>query len=254
MRVAVAGEAVRIIANLKRVMKARSITYRELAGRIGISEVSVKRIFSLSSLSLGRLEQICLAIDVSLQEIMRVPGDQNSDSPESVSLEQESALAADPDLLACYYLIANGRTGPQIAAELGVEEIRVRRWMVKLHSFGLVELRSKMRARARTGSSITWRQDGPMRRLYEKEVRREYLQTAFSAPYEAMHFRSAEMSEASCRVLLRKLERLAVEFRDLAEWDRPLPSPEKRSMGLLLAARPWVFSIFESAGLPPADA
>ena len=60
-----------------------------------------------------------------------------------------------------------------------------------------------------------------------------------------MHFRSAELSDASCRVLLRKLERLATEFRDLAELDRSLPARDKRSMAMVLAARPWVFSMFE---------
>ena len=253
MKVAVAGEAARIIVGLKRLMKARAITYKELADRISLSEVSIKRIFSQSSLSLARLEQICKALGVSIQEIARLSGEQTADATESVSLEQESALAADPNLLACYYLIANGRTGLEICRELGVEEIKVRRWMVKLHSFGLVELRSKMRARSRTGSAITWRHDGPMWRLYEDKVRQEYLQSSFGAPFEAMHFRSAEMSEASCQVLLRKLERLAAEFRDLAELDRSLPSREKRSMGVLLAARPWVFSMFESLRRPPAE-
>ncbi|HXC20958.1 MAG TPA: helix-turn-helix transcriptional regulator, partial [Steroidobacteraceae bacterium] len=61
MRVAIAGEAARIIVGLKRLMKARAITYKELAGRINLSEVSIKRIFSQSSLSLARLEQICQA-------------------------------------------------------------------------------------------------------------------------------------------------------------------------------------------------
>ena len=43
MRVAVAGEAARIIVGLKRMMKARAITYKELAGRIkNLSEVSIK--------------------------------------------------------------------------------------------------------------------------------------------------------------------------------------------------------------------
>jgi hypothetical protein len=46
--------------------------------------------------------------------------------------------------------------------------------------------------------------------------------------------------------LIRKLERVAYEFRDLAELDRTLPSRDKRSIGVLLAARPWVFSMFES--------
>jgi DNA-binding Xre family transcriptional regulator len=250
MKVAVAGEAARIIASLKRMMRARAITYKELASRIRLSEVSIKRIFSQSSLSLARLEQICQALEVSIQEITRLSGDQAADIPESVSLEQEAALADDPNLLACYYLIANGRTGVEICKELGVEEIKVRRWLVKLHSLGLVELLAKNRARARTSSSIRWRPDGPMWRLYEKKVRQEYLQSSFSAPFEAMHFRSAEMSDESCRVILRKLERLAAEFRDLAELDRSLPSREKRSLGVLLAARPWVFSMFEGVRRP----
>jgi DNA-binding Xre family transcriptional regulator len=253
MKVAVAGEGARIIVTLKRMMKARAITYKELAARIELSEISVKRIFSQSSLSLARLEQICQALDISIQEIARLSGEQTADAAETVTLDQEAALAADPNLLACYYLIANGRTGQEIGKELGVEEIKVRRWLVKLHSLGLVELRSKNRARARTGSSIAWRPDGPMRRLYEKKVREEYLQSTFSAPFETMHFRSAEMSEASCRVLIRKLDRLATEFRDLCELDRLLPSREKRSMGVLLAARPWVFSMFESVRQPPAE-
>jgi DNA-binding Xre family transcriptional regulator len=253
MKVTVAGEAARIIASLKRVMKARAITYKDLADRIELSEVSIKRIFSRSTLSLARLEKICTALDVSIQEVARLSGEQTADPTETVSLEQESVLAADPSLLACYYLVANGRTGLEISKELGVEEIKVRRWLVKLHSLGLVELLSKNRARARTSSSIAWRQDGPMRRLYEAKVREEYLQSSFQASFEALHFRSAEMSDDSCRVILRKLTRLAGEFRDLAELDRSLPAREKRSIGVLLAARPWVFSMFESVRQPSAE-
>jgi DNA-binding Xre family transcriptional regulator len=242
---AATGEAARIMMNLKRMMKSRAVTYRELARRIDLSEASVKRIFSRSSLSLARLEQISLALDVSIQEIARLSGEQGADSPELLTVEQESALAADPGLFACYYLIANGRTGQEIGAELDVDEKQVRRWMVKLQSFGLAELRPRLRARARTTSSIIWRNDGPVRRLYERQVRQEFLQSNFDSAREALQFRSAELSDASCRVLLRKIDRLAAEFRDLAELDRSLPTRDKRSMAIVLAARPWVFSMFE---------
>jgi DNA-binding Xre family transcriptional regulator len=246
MRIAATGETEQLLIGLKRLMKSRSVTYRELGKRIGLSEVSVKRIFSLSSLSVARLEQICRAIDVSIQELARLAGEQSNDASEVISLEQETALAADPKLLACYYLIANGRTGSEISVELGADERQVRRWLVKLDALRLVELRSKLRARARTASSIVWRRDGPVRRLYERQVRQEFLQSPFALPGEALHFRSAELSEASCRVLLRKLERLTNEFRDLAELDRTLPSRDKRSVAALLALRPWVFSMFDS--------
>jgi hypothetical protein len=45
-------------------------------------------------------------------------------------------------------------------------------------------------------------------------------------------------------ILLRKLERLAAEFRDLADLDRSLPPREKQSVAAMLAARSWVFSMF----------
>jgi DNA-binding Xre family transcriptional regulator len=239
------GETARIMASLKRLMRARAITYRQLARRINLSEASVKRIFSRATLSLARLDQICQALDTSIQETTRLAG-QTADTPETLSMDQENALATDPNLLACYYLIANGRTGREICGELGVDDKMVRRWHVQLHSLGLIELRSKLRARARTSSAIKWRKDGPVSRLYERQVRQEFLQSPFSTSNEALHFRSAELSEESRRVLIRKLDRLASEFRDLAELDRTLPSRDKRSIGVLLAARPWVFSMFES--------
>ena len=250
MSVMATGEAARIVLALKRLMKSRAKTYKQLAQQIDLSEVSVKRIFSRSSLSLARLEQICHALDVSIQEVAGISKEQPTDTSELLTIEQEGELAADPNLLACYYLVANGRAGPEIALELGADERQVRRWLVKLHSLKLVELRSKFRARARTTSSISWLRDGPVRRLYESQVRQEFLQSTFAAQNEALHFRSAELSEESCRVLLRKLERLAAEFRDLAELDRTLPARDKRSVGFLLAGRPWVFSMFKNLRRP----
>ena len=135
---------------------------------------------------------------------------------------------------------------------LGVDERAVRRWMVRLDALRLIEMRSKLRARARAASVIAWRRDGPLRLLYEKQVRQEFLQAAFTRSGEALHFVSAELSEASSKVLLRKMERMAGEFRDLAELDRTVPAKEKRSIAALLAVRPWVFSMFESLQAPPA--
>jgi DNA-binding Xre family transcriptional regulator len=241
-----AAETARIMASLKRLMRSRAMTYAGLAQRIGLSEASVKRIFSRATLTLARLDQICQALDTSIQEITRLAGDQVAESSESLTIRQEEALAADPNLLACFYLVASGREGSEIVAELGADERKVRRWYVQLQALGLIEMRSGLRARARTTTAIKWREHGPVSRLYARQVRQEFLQSPFSGAIEALHFRSSELSEASCRVLMRKLERLATEFRDLAELDRGLPSRDKRSMGLLLATRPWVFSMFES--------
>jgi hypothetical protein len=144
-------------------------------------------------------------LETTIQEVTRLALEHTTELTETLSVEQEDALATNPNLLACYYLVASGRTGREIAAELGVDERKVRRWYVQLQPLGLIEMRSGLRARARTTSAIKWRKDGPVSKLYERQVRQEFLKSSFSGSTEALHFRSSELSEPSCRVLLRKL-------------------------------------------------
>jgi transcriptional regulator with XRE-family HTH domain len=244
------GEPAQIMASLKRLLKARGMTYAELARRIHLSEPSVKRIFASGSLSVARLREICEALDTSIQEVARLVGDPAAESGESLTWDQESALAADPKLFACLYLLSNGRTTRELREELGADDRQLGRWLARLNALGLVELRSNLRARVRTATAPRWRKDGPIRQLYESQVRNEYLRSAFLGASEALHFRSAELSDASWKVMLRKLERLAGEFRDLADLDRSLPSREKHSFAVLLSGRPWVFSMFQGLLAP----
>lgn len=246
MTTASPNETTRIVSSLKRVMKARGVTYAQLARDIGLSEPSIKRILSRATLTVHRLEQICVALDVSIHEVSRLASELGAEEEDQLTLDQETALASDMKLLACFYLLANGRTPREIMSELGAEEKQMRRWLVRLHSLRLVELRDGLRARARTTSAVAWRKDGPVRKVYEKRAREEFLQSTFAGRHEVQTFRSAELSEASWTVFLRKLEKLAGEFRDLAEIDRSLASRDKRSVAMLFAGRPWVFSAFRS--------
>ena len=240
------GETNRIILALKRGLRSRGITYAMLAKRIGLSEPSVKRILSRGSLSLPRLERICEAPDISLEELVRPVSAARPRKPRArCPRRRRSALAADPQLLGCFYLLTNGHTPREVAAELHADEQLLRRWLVKLDNLGLVELRARLGARLRVHAPISWREDGPIRRTYEQQVREEFMRSGFLAQDETLKFRSAELSEASRMVLDRKLTRLSADFNELADLDRHLPSREKRSVAVMLACRPWVFSMFD---------
>ncbi len=239
------GETNRIVLALKRGLRARGITYAMLAKRIGLSEPSVKRILSRGSLSLPRLERICEAAGLSMEELVRPVAAAPSETSSTLSAAQESALAADPQLLACFYLLTNGHKPKEVAAELNADEKLLRRWLVKLDNLNLVELQARLGARLRVHAPISWREDGPIRRTYEQQVRDEFMRSSFLAEDETLLFRSAELSEASRVVLQRKLARLSADFNELAELDRHLPRRDKRSVALMLACRPWVFSMFD---------
>ena len=58
-----------------------------------------------------------------------------------------------------------------------------------------------------------------------------------------MKFETAELSESSIKIISRKIERLVKEFDDLVELDMSLPLERKQGVGMLMAFRPWVFSL-----------
>jgi transcriptional regulator with XRE-family HTH domain len=244
------SECAQIVAVLKRSLKARGTTYRDLARAVGLSEASIKRIFAEETFSLGRLEQICTALGMSIVEVARMAAQQATTGSQQLTFEQEEALASDSRLLACFHLLLNGRQPMAIATELGLSERDLRRLLVRLDAAKLIELQPKMKVRLRTSNVISWRSNGPVRRLYEQQVKTEFLRAEFTGRNELINFGSAELSDASAKILTRKAEALARDFAELAALDAGLPDKEKRSMGLLLALRPWVFSMYDGLRQP----
>jgi transcriptional regulator with XRE-family HTH domain len=239
------SETAQIIDVLKRTLKTRGITYRDVARRVGLSEGSIKRVFAAETFTLQRLESICTAIGVSMSELMRAAATSHEAGSQYLTLEQEQLLAADQRLFACFYLLLNGRSSEEILQRMDLSERGLRELYVKLDDARLVELLPRLKVRLRVGPVVSWRMDGPVHRVYERQVKAEFLQGEFQASDEVLHFRSAELSEASTRILVRKLEQLARDFAELAALDVGLPVAEKKNVAMLAAFRPWVFSMFQ---------
>ena len=51
--------AAALVEALKRTLKAKGLTYADVAGAIALSEASVKRMFARGDFTLQRLEEIC---------------------------------------------------------------------------------------------------------------------------------------------------------------------------------------------------
>jgi len=94
------SETAQIIDVLKRTLKTRGLTYKDVARRVGLSEGSIKRVFAAETFTLQRLEQICTAIGISMSELMRAAANSHEAGSQYLSLEQEELLANDSRLLA----------------------------------------------------------------------------------------------------------------------------------------------------------
>ncbi len=234
-------ETRQLVDALKRCLRTRGVTYRSLAERIGLSEASVKRIFSERSFTLRRLEQVCAALEISVADLVRMV-EHGRDRATTLSVEQEQALARDSALLSYFCLLLNGCTPAEIMQDYAFGEAQVSKIVDRLADLGLVEPLPKGGVRLRVARQILWRRDGPVRRAHERQVRSEFLQSDFGGDDEYFNWQPAELTTASIEVLRSKLSALQRDYRELAELDLASNRP-RHSTALLVAFRPWVFSL-----------
>ncbi len=226
---------------LKRCLRAKGLTYRDVAQALGLSESSVKRLFSEQTFTLQRFEEICRFLGMSVFDLSRLAAAQDQDRANELSAEQEEALAADPLLLSYFYLLLIGWKAHRIGKRLKLDEAGQQRCLTRLARLELIDLMPRKQVRLLTDPRIKWRASGPIRARYEGLVTREFIDFGFAGSDEILSLENSELSDASIKVLLRHIGRLADEFSELAELDRNLPHDQKRGFGLLIAARPWTF-------------
>jgi transcriptional regulator with XRE-family HTH domain len=228
----------RLVDALKQVLRMRGLTYAALAQRIGLSEASVKRLFSQRTFTLARLEQCCAALDIDFLELARLAHGREGTGAE-LTVAQEAALAADPRLLAVFYLVMSGWTAAEIVARYQLSAPRCTGLLARLDRLRLIDLMPGDRVRLRLPRDVRMRSDGPIRRRHGKRVVEDFLAPQFDRAGGLFAFEFRELSRASFEILTRKLERLAAEIHQLADVDAHLPPGKRETVGVALGIRPW---------------
>jgi transcriptional regulator with XRE-family HTH domain len=231
-----------IVETLKKLLKARGMTYAALAAALRLSTPTVKRMFSQRSFTLERLEEILRVLEVDFFELARMSHGRR-EGPVELSLEQETALAKDARLFTVFWLLCNEWRFDEIVAEFRVGAAQITTYFARLERLRLIDWRPGNRARLRVPKHYVWRAGGPLRKAYGLKVVTEFMRSRFDAPQDAFHFEAQELSAESATVVKRRLERVAAEINELVEMDAAAPGKKRVTLGILLACRPWNISI-----------
>ena len=231
-----------IVETLKKVLKARGMTYADLGRALRVSTPTVKRLFSQRTFTLQRLEEILKVIELDFYELARLSHGRRT-GPVELSLEQEAALARDARLFSVFWLISNEWRFEEIVAEFKVGAAQITAFYARLERLRLIDWRPGNRARLRVPKHYVWRAGGPLRKSYGLRVVTEFMRSRFDSPSEAFHFEAQELSSESAVVVKRRMERFAAEINELVEIDAATPAKKRVTLGVLLACRPWSISI-----------
>lgn len=244
----------RLLVALKRLLRERGWRYADLAAALGVSEPTIKRVLSSGRMDLARLEQICDALDIDFFELARSARG-TRESRRHLTLHQEQALAAEPRLMTVFHLLCQGWRTAAIGEGYGLKPPELVRLLAQLDRLRLLELLPGNHVRLRVPRDFSWRDDGPVRARYLQMASHEFLRDDFAAAEAHFALEIRELGEASVATLRRKVDKLVADFKEAAELDVSLPSERRRSVGMLVALRPWVFSLAESlrtAAVTPA--
>ncbi|HEX8739135.1 MAG TPA: helix-turn-helix transcriptional regulator [Casimicrobiaceae bacterium] len=231
-----------MIDTLKRLLKTQGLTYAAVASRLGLSEASVKRLFSERTFTLKRLDEFCAVLEIDVFELARLARGRAAEMREMTD-KQEQALAQDAELLGVFYLLLSEWTADEIVAHYELPRTLLVRLLVRLDRLGLIELLPNDRVRLKVPKRLRLHQGGPIHRVHGKRVIEHFTSAEFDRIGGQFRFEYRELSKASYELMHRRLDRVAAEFLELAELDAAMPSRERETIGLMLAMRPWALSL-----------
>ena len=110
----------RIFETLKTVLRARKITYAELARRLETSEPTIKRVFAARDDKLSRIVEICDALGLSLEDVV-AQARRTTVTPVMLGDRIEAQLAGDPSLFNFFILLHDGMPVEEIARQFKLE-------------------------------------------------------------------------------------------------------------------------------------
>ena len=230
--------AIALVDALKRMLKGRAITYAMVAAGLGLSEASVKRMFSRRDFTLQRLEDVCRVSGLDFGELAREATAEDVGMTH-LTAEQEREIISDPTLMLIALCAVGNWTYRQIVDTYDIPETECVRCLARLDRLRIIELGPDNRIRPLIDRTFSWLPGGPIQKYFRSRVESEFLSSKFDRPGELFLYINGMLSRHSTAEVTARMRRLAGEFADLHAADRALPLSERHGASMLLAIRPW---------------
>lgn len=229
---------------LRMHLKARGMTYADVARALKVSEPTVKRIFAGRNCTLKRLDEICEVLQLDLAELVRgMPRESRLVS--QLTRAQEEELMSDPALLCMAACAMHQMRVEEIVRLYRFDEALCVRLLVRLERIGILHLHENNRIRLRLSRAFSWIPDGPMMRFVRTQAA-DFFDHAFQAPGETMRLVSVRLSSEGRVALLKQIEQVLQEYAVQHSADARLPLESRLPVTVLLGVRAWEPKAFKT--------
>ncbi|WP_322044866.1 helix-turn-helix domain-containing protein [Paraburkholderia sp. J67] len=246
------SETAQLVETLKRQLRARRLTYRDVAQALRVSEPSVKRLFSKGRFTLDRLEEICGLIGFTLAELAQEAA---ATVPQLriLSQAQEAQLVSNERLLLVTVCALNHWSAADIVATYTITRAQCLKLLLALDRMGLIALLPGDRIRLLVARDFDWIPGGPIRQYFKARGLGDFLDDSFGGAGESLEFTQGMLTEAARAELSVELRRLRSKFAALHDESASAPLTHRRGTGLLIGTREWEPRMFAELRRTAAD-
>lgn len=214
---------IEITKALRMAVKAKGLTYRDLADKIGVSEQTIKRLFREKDCSLSRLTEVCDAIQVSVYDLLEVARD-FSEPTFRLEDDQEAWLVEHPSHFSFLFILTAGYQLDDIRRAYGLDELTIFKYLRDLDRQGLIELSANNQFKLKVEGKLLMKMDGPMSNLVRE---RNHLFLDYALDHhndEQSLFISSfrQMSADTLNALSEDLDALMKKYRKAAYQDEAI--------------------------------
>ena len=228
---------------LKRELRAKGITYARVARELGLSEASVKRMFSRREFTLKRLDQVCQLAHSDFSDLARILNREET-LISRLTHEQEKEIASSIKLFLVAVCALNHVTPEQIVEVYELSQAECVQMLVRLDRIGFIRLLPNNRIRLLVSRDFAWLPDGPIYRFFKQHGLGDFARSRFDRPDEYFVAVNGMLSGSSRSAIVARLKRIVREFSELHNDDVRLPPPSRLNMTMMVAIRHWELQAF----------
>ncbi|MGE0172491.1 MAG: helix-turn-helix domain-containing protein [Oligoflexales bacterium] len=233
-----------LVTSLKKVLKAKKVTYSDLATTLQLSEQTLKRFFTCEDAHVGKVGQICDAIGISFFDLCNLANEEKLESF-FLSHEQEIFLCENPFALAVFSKLKAGETSESIVSQYDIPETKMRRCLKNLEKGGFLTRDEGLKVKMLYKGTHNYIHGGPLHQKYgvdevvrfTEKLAKNVLEHKGRAEEEFITFSSRRVSKDTLKSLIKEMRDAAHNFRKAAQRDENFVAQDD------LISIQWVFEI-----------
>lgn len=184
------NETIQLTQTIKRQLKIRGLSYRDVASALKVSEPSVKRLFANGRFTVDRLAQLSKLLGLTLAELVQEAAD-SEPRLKTLSPAQENELVSDLKLLLVTVCALNHWTLDNIVDTYRLSQAECLQSLLRLDRLRLIDLLPGDRVRINVARDFDWLPGGPIRHFFKAQGKLIFSTTPFPRHLTAMPSRTA---------------------------------------------------------------